>query len=212
MKILFNILICFFLTFFSGAQKDSAVVTKKLQYGFSINQSLTRYGFPTGVLFTLNYGKHQLDLGPLFRLGTSINKNNINIGAEFNYRCYLAGDTHWFSSYVFFNTSYFHKLSAYNHAFYNPSVPSLNDQPARTSQTFNSLAFNTGYGVKFKLGKVLYLGSNVGLGYLFSFYKRSTELINSDYKDSGKSQDRTVGFLASVYIGCRFNQTKQCKK
>lgn len=204
MKKNLTITIYLFLSFLSLAQKDSIVTEKRLRYGVSLNQSLTRYGFPSAILFTLQYGKHQFDLGPQFRLGRSFNKDSKNIGLEFNYRCYLAGDEHWFSSYVLFNLGYFHEYSAYYRTIYNPASPELNGKPSRQSEAFDNLALNAGYGVKFKLGKSLYLGSNIGIGYLFSFYTSKRDLINVDWTETSKSRDGYLGGVASVYIGYKF--------
>jgi hypothetical protein len=40
-------------------EKKENVKTKQLQYGFSFNQSFTRYGLPTAVVFKHNYKNKQ---------------------------------------------------------------------------------------------------------------------------------------------------------
>src|SRR5690606_15905392 len=65
------------IDFWKVAQKDDLSedttkvikynIPQNIYYGFSINQSFTRFGLPTSVLFTLHWKKHQFDLGPLFR-------------------------------------------------------------------------------------------------------------------------------------------------
>ncbi len=178
---------------------------KHLNYGFSINQSLTWYGLPTAVLFTFNYKKHQFDLGPQFRLGKSINDRQKNIGVEFNYRYYITGDTSWFSSYVLFNADYFFEYSKpYKYGIYYSSDPTLNGQVSTSSTTFKSLALNVGYGIKFNLVKGFYLGSHAGIGTCISFEEHKTSLVNVDWSNTWKRREDNLGFIASVFIGYKF--------
>lgn len=209
-------IICALLPFLGCSQNDAALSSaqnkgdstsskKKIGYGISMNQSLTRYGFPTAVLFTLKYGKHQFDLGPQFWVGRSFNADQKNLGLEFNYRCYLAGDEHWFSPYVLFNLGYFHEYNAYDSFIYS-GTPYTIPQPTRRSEAFDNLALNAGYGVKFRLSKVFYLGSNIGVGYLSSLYTSKTETTSGDYSHTSKSHDGYIGFVAAVYLGFSFNR------
>lgn len=185
--------------------KEDVKPKKNIQYGFSINQSITRYGLPTAILFTLHYKKHQFDLGPQFRLGKSINSRQKNIGIEFNYRYYILGDTTWFSSYVLFNTDYFFEHSTYdNYGIYSSNNPALNGQLSLSSDKYNSLALNVGYGIKFTLSKGLYLGSHAGIGTLISFEEHKTSLVNIDWSDTWKRREKYLGFIASVFIGYKF--------
>jgi hypothetical protein len=186
-------------------EKKENVKTKQLQYGFSFNQSFTRYGLPTAVLFTLHYKKHQFDLGPQFRLGKSINERQKNIGIEFNYRYYILGDTSSFSSYVLFNADYFFEYSKPDrYGIYYSNDPALNEQVATSSSTNKSLALNIGYGIKFNLVEGLYLGSHAGIGTCFSFEEHTTSLVNVDWSNTWKRRETNLGFIASVFIGYKF--------
>lgn len=196
---------CILLSFIATSQSDS-LPKKKIVYGTSINQSLTRYGFPTALLFTVQYDKHEFSLGPQFRVGRSFTPNQKNLGLEFNYRCYLAGDEHWFSSFVLFNLGYFHEYSAYNTYVSSPSNPTAYGQPVKRSEAFDNIALNLGYGVKFRLGWRLYLGSNIGIGYLSSLYTAKTRKPTGEYINNSKSHDGYLGFVSSVYLGFNFNR------
>jgi hypothetical protein len=171
-------------------EKKENVKTKRVQYGFSINQSFTLYGLPTAVLFTLNYKKHQFDLGPQFRLGRSINESNKNIGAEFNYKFYPNGDETHFSSYLLFNADYFFSYQKYlsTSSYYGGEVINRN----------NYLEFNLGYGIKYRPAKGFYLGSHVGTGIYrkFSSVQRGPE--------TNKNKDKSMGVIISFYIGYKF--------
>lgn len=204
MKNILSIVVFLFLSLVNFAQKDNTENTKAHKFGISLNQSITRYGLPTAILLTLHQGKHQIDIGPQFRLGRSFNSDQKNLGLEFNYRCYLAGDQHWFSSYVLFNLGYFHEYSAYKSTIYNSSDPNLNGQSARKSEAFDNIALNGGYGVKFRLAKSVYLGSNIGIGYLSSLYTSKTQSESGDFNHISKSRDGYLGFLGSIYIGYKF--------
>lgn len=188
-----------------GKDKENLKSKKQLNYGVSINQSLTRYGLPTAVLFTLHYRKHQFDLGPQFRLGKSINDRQKNIGVEFNYRYYITGDTSWFSSYVLFNADYFFEYSKYDsYGVYYSEDPELNAQATMKSITNKSLALNVGYGIKFNLVRGLYFGSHAGLGACISFEETKTSLVNVDWNNTWKIRETYLGFIASVFIGYKF--------
>lgn len=177
----------------------------KVRYGVSINQSFTRYGLPTGVLFTLNYKKHQFDLGPQFRLGRSITADQKNIGIEFNYRYYILGDTTWFSSYALFNADYFYEYSKPDRfGVYYSTNPTLNGQVSTSSTTNKSFALNLGYGIKFNLVEGFYLGSHVGIGACFTFEDHNISLVNVDWNNSNKTRETNLGFIGSVFIGYKF--------
>ncbi len=178
---------------------------KQMNYGVSINQSFTRYGLPTAVLFTLHYKKHQFDLGPQFRLGKSINDRQKNIGVEFNYRYYITGDTSWFSSYLLFNADYFFEYSKPDrYGIYYSNDPALNGQIATSSSTTKSLELNVGYGIKFNLVKGFYLGSHAGIGTCISFEEHTTSLVNVDWSNTWKRRETNLGFIASGFIGYKF--------
>jgi hypothetical protein len=186
-------------------QEGDNVKNKKVRYGVSISQSFTRYGIPTGVLFTLNYKKHQFDLGPQFRLGKSINERQKNIGVEFNYRYYILGDTSWFSSYVLLNVDYFFEYSKPDkYGIYSSDDPSLNGQLATRSDVYKSLALNVGYGIKFNLVKGFYLGSHAGIGTCILFEEHTTSLVNVDWNNTWKRREENLGFIGSVFIGYKF--------
>lgn len=188
-----------------GDRGENVKSKKLVNYGFSMNQSLTRYGLPTAVLFTFHYKKHQFDLGPQFRLGKSINDRQKNIGIEFNYRYYLTGDTSWFSSYVLFNADYFFEYSKPDrYGVYYSDDPALNGQVASSSITFKSLALNVGYGIKFNLLKGFYLGSHAGIGTCILFKEHTTSLVNVDWSNTWKRREDNLGFIASVFIGYKF--------
>jgi hypothetical protein len=188
-----------------GEDEEKLKAKKQLNYGVSINQSLTRYGLPTAVLFTLHYKKHQFDLGPQFRLGKSINEFQKNIGAEFNYRFYVTDDTNRFSSYVLFNADYFFEYSKPDrYGIYYSNDPALNGQVATSSTTYKSLALNVGYGMKFNLVRCFYLGSHAGIGTCISFEEHTTSLVNVDWNNTWKRRETNLGFIASVFIGYKF--------
>ncbi|AEA42123.1 hypothetical protein [Fluviicola taffensis] len=185
--------------------KERVKPKKQVNYGFSINQSLTRYGLPTAILFTLHYKKHQFDLGPQFRLGKSINNRQKNIGVEFNYRYYITGDTSWFSSYVLFNADYFFEYSKPDrYGIYYSNNPALNDQVSISSTSFKSLALNTGYGIKFNMVRGFYLGSHAGIGTCISIEEHKISLVNVDWNSTWKRRETYLGFIASVFIGYKF--------
>ena len=189
----------------TGKMEENVKSRKQVNFGFSMNQSLTRYGLPTAVLFTLHYKKHQFDLGPQFRLGKSINDRQKNIGIEFNYRYYLTGDTSWFSSYVLFNADYFFEYSKPDrYGVYYSDDPALNGQVATSSITFKSLALNVGYGIKFNLPRGFYLGSHAGMGTCILFKEHTTSLVNVDWSNTWKRREDNLGFIASVFIGYKF--------
>lgn len=193
---------CILLSFIATSQSDS-LPKKKIVYGTSINQSLTRYGFPTALLFTLQYDKHEFSLGPQFRIGRSINKDQNNFGAEFDYRFYPLGNQHWFSPYLLANVSYFREFNGYYRTLYYPGNPE-NGKTAYLSEMFNHFAFNAGYGVNFNLDKSVYLGSNIGAGYLLSKYTSETKTVSGTYERISKSKDGYLGFVVSIYFGIRF--------
>lgn len=181
--------------------EENAKPKKQVNYGFSINQSLTRYGLPTAVLFTLHYKKHQFDLGPQFRLGKSINEFQKNIGAEFNYRFYVTGDTNRFSSYVLFNADYFYQFKKENTILIS-SDPNLNGQKSIRTTKYQDVEFNVGYGIKLKLVGGLYIGSNIGVG----FYKENSSFENMVQENSTKykSHETSIGFIGTVLMGYKF--------
>lgn len=163
---------------------------KQLHYGVSINQSFTLYGLPTAVLFTLNYKKHQFDIGPQLRLGRTFNTSQKDMGCEFNYRFYPNGDDTRFSSYLLFNADYFFSYQKYLSisSYYGGEVINRH----------HYLEFNLGYGIKYKPIAGFYLGSHVGTGIYRDF--------SSVEKETGtnKHKDRTMGLVISFYIGYKF--------
>nr|WP_294860536.1 hypothetical protein [uncultured Fluviicola sp.] len=173
-----------------GKNEDDTKPKRQLHYGVSINQSLTRYGLPTAVLFTLNYKKHQFDIGPQFRLGRTINKSQKNVGCEFNYRFYPNGDDTHFSSYLLFNADYFFSYQKYlsTSSYYGGEV----------TNRHHYLEFNLGYGIKYKPIACFYLGSHVGAGIYreFSSVQKGTE--------NNKRKEGDVGVIISFYIGYKF--------
>ena len=186
-----------------GRDNEDVNPERQLNYGICINQSLTLYGLPTAVLFTLHYKNHQFDLGPQFRLGVPFRKEEKYIGVEFNYRYYPHGDTTWFNPYLFFNAGYFNEFSK-RLGTYTSNDPALNTQPTIYTNKTHNLVLNIGYGVKFTLVGGFYLGSHVGFGmYSYSnlYERKMTQL---DWNSIDKTGDVNLGFLASVFIGYKF--------
>jgi hypothetical protein len=183
-----------------GKPRENDTEYNKIRYGVSINQSITRYGLPTAVLFTLHYKKHQFDIGPQFRLGKSINEFQKNIGGEFNYRFYVTGDTNRFSSYVLFNADYFYQFKKENTIFIS-SDPNLNGQKSVRTTKYHDVEFNVGYGIKFKLVGGVYLGANIGVG----FYKENSSFENMVLESTKyKSHETSIGFIGTVLMGYKF--------
>ncbi|MGV3613433.1 MAG: hypothetical protein ACO1N0_20915 [Fluviicola sp.] len=183
--------------------KENMNSQKQLKYGFAINQSLTRYGIPTAVLFTLHYERHQFDLGPQFRLGEAFNKNQKYLGAEFNYRFYPHADTTWFNPYLIFNASYFNEFTE-RPGTYTSDDPALNAQPTSYTRRDHNLVLNIGYGVKFRLLGGFHIGSHVGIGiYKYSNISERT-MTQIDWSSSSKTSNLDAGFLVSVFIGYKF--------
>lgn len=161
---------------------------KNLHYGFSINQSITKYGLPTSVLFTINFKRHQFDLGPKFGLGSFAISYNRVIGAEFNYKYYVLGDTKWYSPYVLFNVGYLN---------YNTSYTDIHNSTIR--DTKNSIELNLGFGIKFTIVKGFYIGTHIGLG---TFNGVQQDIV--DGKVTNKTNEKSGGFLGSVFLGYKF--------
>ena len=84
--------------------EEKEIPEKRVRYGFALNLSVTSDGLPASVLFTVNYKKHQIDLGPRFGLGSfAVGWYQKVIGGELNYKFYPTGDQKWFSSYALFH-------------------------------------------------------------------------------------------------------------
>lgn len=159
-----------------------------INYGFSINLSVTSDGLPASVLFTANFKKHQFDLGPRFGLGSfAVGAYQKVIGGEFNYKFYPNGDEKWFSSFVLFHMGYFYRNLSYSTVF----------EPDAKETKISTEAY-LGYGVKFTVVKGFYLGSYVGFGW----YQSKTDI--SDGILSKKRTDNGLGGMASVFIGYKF--------
>ncbi len=173
----------------------------RIRYGVSINQSFTRYGLPTAVLFTIQFKKHQFDLGPQFRLGKSINESQKNIGLEFNYRFYVTGDTKSFSSYALFNADYFYQFKKENRTIVS-SDPLLNGQLSTRINKYNDFQLNLGYGIKFKLIEGLYIGSHIGGGFYRENGSNENIVLGNSIKNNSK--ETGIGFIGTVYIGYKF--------
>lgn len=159
-----------------------------INYGFSINLSVTSDGLPASVLFTINYKKYQIDLGPRFGLGSwAVGSYQKVIGGELNYKFYPTGDEKWFSSYVLFHMGYFYRRLNYSTVF----------EPAAKETKISTEAY-LGYGVKFTIVKGFYLGSYVGFGW----YQSKTDI--RDGILSNKRTDSGLGGMASVFMGYKF--------
>lgn len=180
---------------------DNTTLPKKLQYGVSINQSLTRYGLPTAVLFTLHYKKHQFDIGPQFRLGKSINTFQKNIGVEFNYRFYITGDTNRFSSYVLLNADYFYQFKR-DDRYLASSDPLLNGQKSTQTNIYHNIQLNIGYGIKLKLVGGLYIGSNIGIGLNKEYHSYQNMVLGNI--DTYNADDTNLGFIGTILVGYKF--------
>lgn len=184
---------------------EKNVPAKNVHYGLSAHQFIRPLSFLTSFLFTLNYKKHQFDVGPTFQLGRTINKFNKDFGVEFNYRYYPNGDETKFSSFMLFNFNYFHNHSQWTTTIYNPTVSELHDKEADIKEINHDLAFHWGYGVKFKFVKGFYISSNVGLGFvnLVSVTERMLANTENIYSDS-KWNSREFSFVFGISLGYKF--------
>lgn len=159
-----------------------------LRYGFCVNLSATNDGLPASVLFTMNYKKHQIDLGPRFGLGSfAVGAYQKVIGGELNYKFYPTGDEKWFSHYALFHVGYFYRNLRYSTVF----------EPSAT-ETKTSIETSIGYGVKFTIVKGFYLGCHAGLGW----YQAKTDIVDGILSD--KKTNNSMGYIGSVFIGYKF--------
>ncbi|WP_341902298.1 hypothetical protein [Fluviicola taffensis] len=170
-------------------EDEEKEISKKLvRYGFALNLSVTSDGLPASVLFTINYKKHQIDLGPRFGLGDfAVGSYQKVIGGELNYKFYPTGDEKWFSSFVLFHMGYFYRRLNYSTVF----------EPSAKETKIGTEAY-LGYGVKFTIVKGFYLGSYFGIGW----YQSKTDV--RDGILSYKRTDNGWGGIASVFIGYKF--------
>lgn len=161
---------------------------KLVSYGFALNLSVTSDGLPASVLLTVNYKKHQIDLGPRFGLGSfAVGSYQKVIGGELNYKFYPNGDTKWFSSYALFHMGYFYRRLNYSTVF----------EPSAKETKISTEAY-LGYGVKFTLIRGFYLGSYAGLGW----YQCKTNIVDGIL--SNNRTDSGLGGIGSVFIGYKF--------
>lgn len=161
---------------------------KLVRYGFALNLSITSDGLPASVLLTVNYKKHQIDLGPRFGLGSfAVGWYQKVIGGELNYKFYPTGDQKWFSSYALFHVGYFYRRLNYSTVF-EPSA----------KETKISTETYLGYGVKFTIVKEFYLGTYVGLGW----YQSKTDIVDGILSD--KRTNNGLGYISSVFVGYKF--------
>ncbi|MGV3613429.1 MAG: hypothetical protein ACO1N0_20895 [Fluviicola sp.] len=161
---------------------------KLVRYGFALNLSFTSDGLPASVLFTINYKKHQVDLGPRFGLGSwAVGSYQKVIGGELNYKFYPTGDEKWFSSYALFHAGYFYRRLNYSTVF----------EPSATETKISTEAY-LGYGMKFTIVKGFYLGTYVGLGW----YQAKTDIVDGILSD--KRTNNGWGGIASAFIGYKF--------
>lgn len=208
-RFVFLLIVCLIQISFVQSQVDSTLrqdkSIKKVHYGFSINQSLVPWLLPTSFLFTINWKKHQLDLGPQFQLGRSIDASKKDFGIELNYHFYPSGDDFWYSSYILFNTRYFYEYWGRTGGYYSSSDPILNGQQIIHKNITNTLGINLGYGVKFRVLGGFYLGLHVGFGANFSFDKDELIFQNLPSEDRvEKDQNVELGFLVAFFIGYKF--------
>jgi hypothetical protein len=170
-------------------EDDEKEIPKNLvRYGFAFNLSATSDGLPASVLFTLNYKKHQIELGPRFGLGSfAVGAYQKVIGGELNYKFYPTGDEKWFSSYALFHVGYFYRHLSYSTVF----------EPSATETKISTEAY-IGYGVKFTIIKGFYLGSHIGLGW----YQSKTDIVDGILSKKRTSND--WGGMGSVFIGYKF--------
>lgn len=159
-----------------------------LRYGFCLNFSATNDGLPASVLFTMNYKKHQIDLGPRFGLGSfAVGAYQKVIGGELNYKFYPTGDEKWFSHYALFHVGYFYRNLRYSTVF-DPSA----------TETKTSIETSIGYGVKFTIVRGFYLGCHAGLGW----YQVKTDIVDGILSD--KKTNNSGGYIGSIFIGYKF--------
>jgi len=171
-----------------GKDEENAKPKKQVNYGFSINQSIAKYGLPSSVLFTLSFKKHQFDIGPKFGLGDFAIAYRRVIGAEFNYKFYVLGDTKWYNPYLLFNAGYLNYNTTHTN-IYNSQIKDIK----------NSVELNLGIGIKFTIVKGFYLGTHVGLG---TFNAVRQDVIDGEV--TNKVNEKSGGFLGSVFIGYKF--------
>ncbi|WP_300360265.1 hypothetical protein [Fluviicola sp.] len=171
-----------------SGDEEKEIPKKLIRYGFAFNLSATSDGLPTSVLFTLNYKKHQIELGPRFGLGSfAVGSYQKVIGGELNYKFYPNGDASWFSSFALFHAGYFYRRLSYSTVF-----------ESSATETKISMESYLGYGVKFTIIKGFYLGSHIGLGW----YQSKTDIVDGIL--SKKRTDNDWGGMGSVFIGYKF--------
>lgn len=171
-----------------STNKEKGEPEKQLYFGFSVNQSIAKYGLPTSILFTINFKKHQFDLGPKFGLGEFAIAYRRVIGAEFNYKFYVLGDTKWYNPYLLFNAGYLNYNTSHTN-IYNSQIKDIK----------NSIELNFGLGIKFTIVRGFYIGTHVGLG---TFNAVRQDLIDGEV--TNKVNEKSGGFLGSVFIGYKF--------
>lgn len=171
-----------------STNKERRVPEKQIHVGFSLNQSVAKYGLPTSVFFTINFKKHEFDLGPKFGLGAFTIAYKRVIGAEFNYKFYVLGDTKWYNPYLLFNAGYLNYNTTYTN-IYNSQIKDIK----------NSIELNFGIGIKFTIVRGFYIGTHVGLG---TFNAIRQDII--DREVTNKVNEKSGGFLGSVFIGYKF--------
>ncbi|MNJ88808.1 hypothetical protein D3C87_63650 [compost metagenome] len=171
-----------------GEDEENLRSKKQVNYGFSVNQSIAKYGLPSSVLFTLSFKKHQFDIGPKFGLGEFAIAYQRVIGAEFNYKFYFLGDTKWYNPYLLFNAGYLNYNTSYTDIF-NSNI----------RDTKNSVELNLGCGIKFTIVKGFYTGTHVGLG-IFNGVRQAI----IDGEVTNKVNEKSGGFLGSIFIGYKF--------
>lgn len=161
---------------------------KLIRYGFALNLSYTSDGLPASVLFTINYKKHQVDLGPRFGLGAwAVGSYQKVIGGELNYKFYPTGDEKWFSHYALFHMGYFYRRFNYSTVF----------EPSATETKISTEAY-LGYGLKFTIIKGFYLGTYIGLGW----YQAKTDIVDGILSDNKTTNGS--GGIVSGFIGYKF--------
>ncbi|WP_294674362.1 hypothetical protein, partial [uncultured Fluviicola sp.] len=168
-----------------STNKETETSENQLHFGFSVNQSIAKYGLPTSVLFTINFKKHQFDLGPKFGLGEFAIAYRRVIGAEFNYKFYVLGDTKWYNPYLLFNAGYLNYNTTHTN-IYNSQIKDIK----------NSIELNFGLGIKFTIVRGFYIGTHVGLG---TFNAVRQDIIDGEV--ANKVNEKSGGFLGSVFIG-----------
>lgn len=154
-------------------------------------------------LMTVRKNKHQFELGPQFVYG-QLNRDNRNIGVEFNYRYYPNGNDKRFEMFLFVNSNYINSFQEQSYILHSYSISGeVHGTVINTTKGY-SATIHAGYGVQVNIFKGAYIGSNVGLGGGVSGYNSITISDNLDLNSSHSWKGSDISFIVGLHLGYRF--------